>query len=219
MKKIAIAGLVTGALLLSGAGLAGTTAVAAEVGQRIAKGEVRSKHIQDGTIKIKDIKPSAVQRLKGEPGPAGTPGQAIVANVTTSASTPGADPTTGLVPVPVELSSVFTADKGVGLISADLPAGRYIVAGTAVFYAVGASTGQYGEVRVFSAAGTPQGSSIFSGEVPPAALGGVAAQTGASVEINLATATTVTLRARLRGGAAGPSAVLAGANMLITKVG
>jgi hypothetical protein len=139
--------------------------------------------------------------------------------VTTSASTTGADPATGLVPVPVEASSPFTSAKGAVLVSAALPAGRYIVSGTAEFFAVGASTGQYGEARLFIADGTPQGSSIFSPVVPPAALGGVGAQTGASVEINLTTATTITLRARARDAVAGPSAVEAGANLLVTKVG
>jgi hypothetical protein len=218
---------------------AAATAVALAVGgTSVAVGEIGSKDIKDHSIKLKDLKAGTVAKLRGQQGPAGPAGPAgaagtgtgtgpgtgqgattsdTVANVTTSATSPGANAQTGLVPVPAELASNFTSDKGVPLVSVALPAGHYIVSGTALFFAFGGSAGQYGEAKLFSADGTAQGSSIFSPEIPPAALGGVGAQTGASVEITLATATTITLRARVRDTVAGATTIQAGANLLVTN--
>jgi hypothetical protein len=208
-------------------------------GTSVAVGEITSKDIKDHSIKIKDLNAGAVAKLKGQQGPAGPSGPAgaagpagadagpgvgqgsttgaVVANVTTSATSPGANAQTGLVSVPAEQASEFTVAKGVPLISVNLPAGHYIVSGTALFFAFGASSDQFGEARLFTANGTAQGSSIFAPEIPPAALGGVASQTGASVEITLASATTITLRARVRDTAGGASTVQAGANLLVTN--
>jgi hypothetical protein len=216
---------------------AAATAFALAVGgTSVAVGEITSKDIKDHSIKIKDLKPGTVAKLKGQQGPAGPAGAAgaagaaadpgvgqgsptsdVVANVTTSATSPGANAATGLVPVPAELASNFTSDKGVPLISVALPAGHYIVSGTALFFAFGASADQYSEAKLFLANGTAVGSSIFGPEIPPAALGGVASQTGASVEVTLGTATTITLRARVRDTTGGASTVQGGANLLVTN--
>ncbi len=177
---------------------------------------LKSKDIHNGTVKGEDLSAGLNEKIADKGSD--RVGDVVAANVTTSASSPGANATTGLVPVPIEESSVFTAARGVPLISTSLPAGHYIVSGSALFFDVAGDGREYGESRLFTADGTPQGSSIFSGAVPPAILGGVGALASASVEINLTTATTITLRARLRGGAAGPSTVQGGANLLVTKV-
>jgi len=182
----------------------------------ILDNSLKSTDIHNGTVKGKDLSAGLNEKIADKGSD--RVGDVVAANVTTSASSPGANATTGLVPVPIEESSVFTAARGVPLISTTLPAGHYIVSGSALFFDVAGDGGEYGEARLFTADGTPQGSSIFSGAVPPAILGGVGALASASVEINLTTATTITLRARLRGGAAGPSTVQGGANLLVTKV-
>ncbi len=55
----------------------------------LAKGAVTSKKIKNGTIKVKDIKGTAVASLKGATGPAGAAGPAGPAGSTGPAGAPG----------------------------------------------------------------------------------------------------------------------------------
>ena len=85
----------------------------------IHNNSLKSKDIHNGTVKGKDLSAGLNEKIADKGSD--RVGDVVAANVTTSASSPGANATTGLIPVPIEESSVFTAARGVPLISTTDP--------------------------------------------------------------------------------------------------
>jgi hypothetical protein len=210
---------------------AAATALALAVGgTSVAVGQITSKDIKDQSIKVKDLKPGTIAKLRGQQGPAGPAGPAgaagtgagagvgqgattseVVANNTTP-NNPAIN-NQPVVVVPNVDGGSFSSTDGVALVSVTLPAGHYIVSGTALlFQSVPDSTDpDYGEVRLFAGT-TAVGSSIYTPEIPTIA----GAQTNANVELNLNAQATITLRALVRSVSGNPSA-FGGGNLLVTN--
>jgi hypothetical protein len=140
---------------------------------------------------------------------------AVVANATTA---PNSD-INNLRIVPVKSTATGdtgpdNANPGSELVSVQLPAGTYTVAGTAQFLTNNSNDNdEYGVARLF-VNGASQGSQIFSPEIPAQPI---LAQTGASIFITVpAGGAKVALNAVARGAEQG--AVFGGANILVARV-
>src|SRR3954454_22133195 len=134
--------VVLGTIAVATLAFGGVATAAETIGSNdVTNNSLKSKDIHNGTVKGKDLSAGLNEKIADKGSD--RVGDVVAANVTTSASSPGANATTGLVPVPIEESSVFTAARGVPLISTSLPAGHYIVSGSALFFDVAGNGGQY----------------------------------------------------------------------------
>jgi hypothetical protein len=90
-------------------------------GTSVAVGEITSKNIKDGTIKIKDIKPGTVAALRGSRGPAGPAGPQGPAG--TGGAAQGATPFPGANWSIVHRNVIGAADADLGAGPLDAPYG------------------------------------------------------------------------------------------------
>ena len=213
-----VVAVVIGAALLLGLGATGTAVADRLIGSKSIKNDsIRSVDVKDGTLKMKDLRPSVVAEIN-KPGPAGTPGQALVANVITPPNSAFAG--VNVVTVPGVSASSGAPDAGTGAQLVQpvfLPAGTYLVQATAQFFDFDGGTaesGDYGVTRLFLKGVAVPNSASWSSEVPDD--GNNAAQTSGSIVVTVpAGGGALSAKAVIRGGDSGQ----AGASMIITRLG
>jgi hypothetical protein len=207
---------VLGAVLLLVLGATGTAVADRLIGSKdIRNNSVRSADVRNGTLKMKDLRPSVVSEIN-KPGPAGPPGQALVANVLT----PPNDQLFNLNVVAVDdvaaNSGAPDANTGATLVSVSLPAGKYLVQATAQFFDFDGGTGgaDYGVTRVFLGNTEVPVSASWTPAIP--ADGNNAAQSSGSIIVTVpAGGATLSAKAVIRGDEPGQ----AGASMIVTRLG
>ncbi|SEC85550.1 hypothetical protein SAMN04489844_3123 [Nocardioides exalbidus] len=125
---------------------------------------VTSKQIKDGTIKVEDLSPKAVERLRGSTGPAGPPGPAGATGATGSTGAQGArgasawdkipsrQTVTGKAPVFFQAATA--GDFGSATITLPARPATPMSQGTTAFFAEGPLVASFGAPRSPDCTGT-----------------------------------------------------------------
>jgi hypothetical protein len=213
--------VVLGAALMLGLGATGSAVADRMIGSKAIKNNsIRSVDVHNGTLALRDLRPGLADRIRqpGPAGPAGTPGQALVANVETPAN-----PNYNGVHV-VTVGSVATSspapdtNTGANLFASpvNLPAGQYLVHATVQFFDFtgAAEADDYGVARLFLDGAEVPSSAIWSPAVPDDGNNG--AQASGTIVVTVpAGGGALSAMAVIRGGDDGE----AGASMIVTRIG
>jgi hypothetical protein len=199
-----------GAALLLGLGATGTAVADRLIGSKsIKNNSIRSVDVRDGTLKMKDLRPSVVAEIN-------KPGQALVANVITPTNNAFLGLNVVAVPHVAASSAAPDADTGATLASVSLPAGKYLVQATAQFFDFdgGDATADYGVTRLFLNGAEVPVSASWTPAIPVDANN--AAQASGSIVVTVpAGGGTLAAKAVVRGNEDGQ----AGGSMIVTRVG
>jgi len=129
MKRPRLATIIAALALFIAIGGSATAASGLINGKKIKKGTVTAKQLKNKTITKKKLKPALIKSLKGQAGPQGLKGDK------------GAPGENGVVtPIYKQFDSVnLPANTELAIGSLDLPAGKYMVTGTATVFSTGTS--------------------------------------------------------------------------------
>ena len=154
MKRPRLATIMAGLALFIVLGGSATAASGLINGKKIKKGTVTAKQIKNKTITKGKLKPALVKSLKGQTGPQGPKGAKGDKGATGEAGANGV-----VSPVYASFDSVnLTANVELAVGTLDLPAGKYMVTGTANVFSLGtaivgcslSSGGEFSETSTWS---------------------------------------------------------------------